>query len=292
VFNLKGESYQSGAFDIGPEFPLTLAETYSDSDLKNQLIGTVNGLQPGMEKFINASIALYTGKLAKKPNQSSASAVLLYGPAIVSLVCNRSGSTYAQGAMTKWYTHGSITADAAPVPATNKNTLTDTGEFTANEEVGNFVHILDAVAGGGVAPEGESRLIVKNTANILTVQPAFSAVVNINSTATIFSASQTILSASGDDRTATSGIVLAPDGIPDNYWGWVCRRGRVGALVKATTAIVAGKSLIADTGRLTLSSTSVYGLSMAQAITACSNDIVSDMIVAYFDAWSPQSITT
>jgi len=289
---MKNESYQSGAFDIGPEFPLTLAETYSDADLKSALVGTVSGLQPGMEKFVNASIALYTGKLAKKPNQSSASPVLLFGPAIVALVCNRSGTLYAQGAMAKWYTLAGITVDAAPSPATNKTTLTDVAKFVADEEVGNFVHILDAVAGGGVAPEGESRLIIKNTVNILTVQPAFSVVTTIGDTATIFSASQTILSASGDDRTATAGIVLAPDGIPDNYYGWVCRKGRVGALVKASTAIVAGKSLIADTGRLTLSSTSVYGLSMAQAITACSNDIVSDMIVVYFDAWSPQSITT
>lgn len=289
---MRNEVYQSGAFDIGPEFPLTLADTYADSDFRGVLTAGARGLQPGMEKFVNASIALYTGKLAKKPNQSSINPVLLFGPAVVSLVCNRSGSTYAQGALTKWYTLTGITVDAAPSPTTNKATLTDTAKFVADEEVGNFVHILDAAATGGVAPEGECRLIIKNTANILTVQPPFSVATAINDTATIFSSSQTILSAGGDNRADIAGVVLAPDGIPDNYWGWVCRKGRVGALVKATTAIVAGKCLIADIGRLTLSSTSVYGLSMAHAITACSNDIVSDLITVFFDAWSPQYVTT
>jgi len=289
---MKNESYQSNKFDIDTEFPITLAETYSDADFKDSLVGTVSGLQPGMEKFINCSIAKYTGKLAGVRNATVPGPVLLFGPAEVALVCNRSGTTYAQGAYVKWYTLAGITADVAPAPVTNANTIQDVGKFVANEEVGNFVHILDAVAGGGVAPEGECRLIVKNTANILTVQPAFSAVVNINSTATIFSSCMTILGAAGDNRADAAGIVLAPDGIPDNYWGWVCRRGRVGALVKASTAIVAGKCLITDTGRLTLSSSSVYGLSVAHAITACSNDIVSDMITVYYDSWAPQYVTT
>jgi hypothetical protein len=288
---MKGETYQSGAFDIGPEFPLTLAETYSDADLKNQLVGTVNGLQMGMEKFVNASLALYTGKLAKKPNQSSVNPVLLYGPAVVSLVCNRSGGTLAQGALTKWYTLGSITVDAAPVPATNKATLTDVGKFVANEEVGNFVYILDAVATGGVAPETETRLIIKNTANILTVQPPFSAVTAIGDTALIFSNSQVIASASGDSRLETAGIVLAPDGIPDNSFGWVCRRGRVGALIQASTAVVALKALIAHTGRLTPSSSSLFGLTVAHALVGASNDMVSDLIPVFFDTLSPQAVT-
>lgn len=288
---MNGETYQSTSFDIATEFPLTLAETYADADLKNQLIGTVNGLQPGMTKYVNANIALKTGKLAKKPNQSSINPVLIFGPAIVSLVCNRSGGTLAQGASTKWYSLSGITADAAPVPATNKSTLTDVGKFVANEEVGNFVYILDAAATGGVAPETETRLIIKNTANILTVQPPFSAVTSISDTALIFSRSQVIASASGDSRLETAGIVLAPDGVPDNYWFWICRKGIVGALIKTSTAITALKALIADTGRLTISSSSVYGLTVAHSIVACSNDIVSDLIPVDFDTFSPQAIT-
>jgi hypothetical protein len=283
----KGETYQSGSFDIANEFPITLAETYSDADLKSAVVGTVSGLQMGMEKFINAIPAYYTGKLAAARNQSAAGFVGIFGPAIVALVCNRSGSTYARGAMVKWYTKTGLTFTAGTI-----TTATMAATFVANEEVGNFLQILDDAGAAGAAPEGECAQIIKNTTGVLTVQPAFTAAIANGDTGVIFSASQTILSASGDDRTATAGIVLAPDGIPDNYWGWVVRRGRVLALVKASTAISAGKSLIADTGRLTVSSTSVYGLSMAQAIVSCSNDIVSDLIPVYFDAWSPQSIST
>jgi hypothetical protein len=275
---MNGETYQSTAFDIGPELPINLSETYSDVDMKSSVVATVSGIMPGMVKWVNADIAKYTGKL-KGP-------VLIYGPALVSLVCNRSGGTLSQGALTKWYTLGSITFTAGSV-----TTGTHAGKFVANEEVGNFVYILDDAGAGGAAPEGECRLIIKNTANVLTVQPAFSAAIANGDTAQIFSRSMVIAGASGDTRAETAGIVVAPDGIADNYWGFVVRYGIVGALVKASTAITAARALIADTGRLTISNSSGFNLTLGHSIVGSSSDIVSDLIPVNFDAWAPQAVS-
>ena len=279
---MRSEMYQSSAFDIGPEFPLTLAETYSDADLKNYLTATVAGFKPGMTKWVDSDIAKYTGKLKPKPNATSASSVLLYGSAIVSLVCNRDATILAQGECCKWYT-AAVTASAGSL-------TTFTAATTANKQVGNFLYILDNNNSAGAAPESEARLIIKNTATVMTVQPAFSALVEANDTGIIFSRSQVIATASGDDRMVTAGIVLAPDGIAPDYWGFVVRKGLVAAKMDTTTTVTAGRALKAGTRRLAIcGGATLYYLTLAHTFLAQTNDVVSDLLPVDFDCWSPQA---
>jgi len=280
---MKNETYQSSGFDIGPEFPLTLAETYSDVTLKSALQSTVSGLKPGMTKWVDADIAKYTGKLAKKPNQSGINPVLIFGNAIVALVCNRNSGTLAQGALTKWYALGTITATVG-----STTTLTHAGKFVANEEVGNFVYIVADGGAGGAIPEGDCRLIIKNTTDVLTVQPPFSAAVANTDTAEIFSRSMVIASAGGDARADIAGVVLAPDGIPDNYWGWVCMRGIVGALVTDNVTMAINKAVIAGTGRVSVSNSSAFNLTIGYGMTTVHQHIVTDLVPIMIDVWSVQ----
>ena len=285
---MRGETYQSSGFDISTEFPLTLAETYADSDLNSALVGTVSGLHPGMEKFVNASIGKYTGKLAPKPNQTNAGSVMLFGPAIATLVCNKSGGTLAKGALAKWYISGTITFTAG-----STTTGTSAAAFVADEQVGNFLYMLDNASGAGAAPEAECAQIIKNTANVITFQPPLTTAIANNDTGILFSKSQVIAGASGDERTQTAGIVLAPDGIPNRYWGWVCRKGCVQALITATTTITANRALKADTGRLVIcGGATLHQLTLGHVLMAQTNDVVSDLMVVEFDAWTPQSLAT
>jgi len=285
---MKNETYQSSGFDIGPEFPLTLAETYSDADLKSALTATVSGLHPGMEKYVNAGIAKYTGKLKPKPNQANVGSVMLFGPAIVALVCNRSGNTLAKGAIAKWYISGTITFTAG-----STTTGTSVAAFIANEQVGNFLYVLDNASGAGAAPEAECAQIIKNTADLITLQPALTTALANNDTGVLFSKSQVIACAVGDERTQVSGVVLAPDGIPDNHWGFVCRKGCVQVLMTATTTVTANKALKAGTGKLDIcGGATLHQLTLAHTLMAQTNDVVSDLMVVEFDCWTPQSLAT
>jgi hypothetical protein len=283
---MKNEDYQSSSFDIANEFPLTLAETYSDADLKSALAGTVSGLMPGMEKYVNASIAKYTGKLMPKRNQTNVGSVMLFGPAIVALVCNRNGGTLAKGALAKWYISGTITFTAG-----STTTGTSVAAFVANEQPGNFLYMLDNASGAGGAPEAECAQITKNTADVITFQPALTTAIANADTGILFSKSQIVAGAGGDERTQTAGIVLAPDGIPDNYWGWVCRKGCVQALMDTTTTVTANRALKAGTGRLAIcGGATLHQLTLAHVLMAQTNDVVSDLMVVEFDCWAPQSL--
>jgi hypothetical protein len=192
----------------------------------------------------------------------------------------------SQGALTKNYTLASITASAG-----STSTLTHTGKFVADEEIGNYLYLLDDVGAAGAAPEGQVRQIIKNTANVLTVQPAFSVAVASGDTAEIFSYSQVIAAAGGNQRWEVGGVIVAPDGVADNYWGWEVFWGPVSALVKTSTAITKGKMLIADTGRLTISSSSLHDLDIAVALGGCSNDTVVDMVPVFIDCFSALSVS-
>lgn len=253
---------------------LKLDETLEYAKFKSKLAehGSYQGLMPGREWYVQAvmhgSVGIYKD-------------VLIYGPAYVAFVWNRSGGTLSQGALTKWYTKTSSNITSGTV-----SSITKASEFNADEEVGNMVYIVDDAGGAGAAPEGEFRFITKNTADVLYVQPDFSAAPAANDDILIRSRCNVVASTAGDTRAETAGVVLAPDGIADNYGGWIVRWGIVGALVKASTTITADKSLIADAGRLTISSTSDNGLSLAYSLVNCGSDIVSDLIPVAFDARS------
>jgi len=267
---MKDNSYQVSGYDMSQDFPFALWETYSDADLKSFSVATQSGLMPGMQKFFHATMSKYTGR---------GKTCGIAGPVTVALVCNRSAATLVQGAVTKWYTLGTITATAG-----STSTLTHVAKFVANEQVGNFVYILDNASGAGGAPEAEVAQIIKNTADVLTFQPAMTVAVANNDTAEIFSTSQVIAAASGDSRPEVAGVVLAPDGIPDNYWGWVVQRGRV--MTKIPGAITKNKSLITGAGIAVISSSDLADLTIGYSLTTVTVDLVSELAMAYIDVLS------
>lgn len=203
------ETYQISSLSISEEMPIKLWEVYSDIDLKSEFVDTVSGIMPGAEKYINCFMAKNIGELKNK--------VLLHGPAFVSLVCNRQGSLLAQGALTRWYTKN-VTASSGTI-----STFITSG-LVENEEVGNFL------VGRNHDIGGQCRQIIKNTTTTITVQPDFNNLVDPSTTGKIFSSGQVITGAG--IRQLNAGIVLAPNGIPDNYWGWICSWGRCSALIR------------------------------------------------------------
>ncbi len=199
--------------------------------------------------------------------------VYIYGDCIARFVWNRSGGTLAQGALAKFYSLTVTNIDSGSITS-----FTEAAAFVADEQIGNLAYVLDNADSAGAAPEGQMRFIVKNTVNICYVQPAFSVALAANDDIRIYSNNNVVASAIGDNAGEVSGVVVAPSGIPDNYGGWVVEEGIVAALIKAATAINGDEGLIADTGRLTVGSTSAATLIIAHAMFPASADIVSDLI--------------
>lgn len=250
-----------------------LTETLSDSDFRAD--PSYHHIMPGIKRWENGMIGegVYKG-------------VYVHGECEFLWVCNRSGSDLSRGALVKFYTK-SITATGG----STSTFVCSSGTFEDSEEVWNNLYILDDAGGAGAAPEGEFGLITKNTTTTLTIQtPAsnkkFTAAVASGDTGRITSRCQVVSSAAGDQRGEVAGIVVASS-LPDDYWGWVAIKGDyVGALVKASTAITVDKALIADTGRLTISSSSGQDLILAYALVGCSADIDSDFIPVKLDCKS------
>jgi hypothetical protein len=112
------------------EMPVKLWETVAYSDMIGRGTQRRSGVVPGEERYIHGHMAKYSGELQET--------VLVFGPVRARFVINRSGGTLSQGAATKFYTLGSITATAG-----STTTLTHAAKFVADEEVGNFVVITD-----------------------------------------------------------------------------------------------------------------------------------------------------
>lgn len=226
--------------------------------------GSYKGMMPGRFWFIQAVMHDKMGIFED---------VYCYSDILARFVWNRSGGTLAQGALAKFYrlSVANITAGAV-------NSFTSAAAFVADEQVSNMAYVLDNADAAGAAPEGQMRFIVKNTANICYVQPNFSVALAVNDDIEIRSRTNVIASAAGDSNGEIAGAVLAPDGIPDNYGGWVCKEGICAALIRAAVAVTEDKGLIAHTGRLDEGSTSATELIIAHAIVGCTGDIASGLI--------------
>ena len=258
---------------------LTLKDTLQDS-LFNSLqtqSESYQGMFPGREYYANSYMDDRRGIFED---------ILVHGPCYFAWVCNRSGSTLAQGALVKWQQTTITNIDSGAV-----GSITKAAEFTADELRGDLLICTDDAGGAGAAPEGEGRVITRNTANTCYVQPDFSAAPAANDDFVIRSQSKVVASAIGDNRAEVAGVVLRSDGIADNYWGWILTMGRCAVLGKATTAIAADVMLIADTGRVTVSSTSADGVGVGYSLSALAADSSSDLFWAYMDCRTVLAVT-
>ena len=232
-------SYTYATAQIEEKPILNLKETLEDAlfrSLQTQSI-TYQGMKPGREWYINAvmhdKVGLYED-------------IHAYGPCRFRWVCNRSGSPMPLGTLATFYSLTVTNLDSGAI-----GSVTKAATFEAAEQTHNLVVVADDAGGAGAAPEGEARYIIRNTAATLYVQPDFTVAPAINDDLEIISDCMVVDAQAGDDRSEVAGVVVSPDGIPDNYWGWLAFTGRVRALatvdvITKGTRLIAGAALIND----------------------------------------------
>ena len=222
--------------------------------------------------------------------------VYVDGTARFKWVCNRSGGTLLKGTSCSYKRQtGTVTS------GTIATVTCAVGSFVEHENRFDTLYITDDAGAAGAAPETEWGRIVKAALNAagthitFTVQTPyteqkFTVAPAAGDTFAIRSGVNVIPCNATDEVQDFAGIVVRADGIPDNYWGWVCEEADyVGALVKAATAITEGLGLrisdSADGATIAVSrlynsgaGASVAGLVLGRARFACSNDIASDFI--------------
>lgn len=200
---------------------------------------------------------------------------------------NRKGDTINAHTIARYFANQAVTADVAGTVST----FTDTGQFTEHEEVGNKLFILDNADAAGGAPEGQWGIIVANDENTLTVQPDFTLATAVGDTGIIVSDGKLDILGAAIERRETFGVALVD--VPDNYWAWFLCFGEVTAKMVAATAITGGAGLIgAAAGLLDDSSTSGQDIMLARADVNCSADIVSDLMLVFFDVYRNTPFTS
>lgn len=195
---------------------------------------------------------------------------------------NRSGSTFTVGQLARRNANLAVTVDAAGTVTT----LSDVAAFVADEEVGNLLYILDDAGAAGAAPEGEWARIIKNTADILTFQPAMTLATATSDTAVVVRQNHLGLLGGAIERQETFGVTVRPSGVQDNYWGWFCCKGFVeAAIVAASTAITAGEGLIGLAGGLLTTGVATSGqdIMLARSVSAHTADTVKRIVPVFFD---------
>jgi hypothetical protein len=164
-------------------------------------------------------------------------------------------------------------------------TIVTTG-LTANDMQYDLALCHDDAGAAGAAPEGECAPIVSNTTTTvyLDTNNPFSAAVAANDDFTVVSFCKCEDAAAGDEVNELFGIAAVA--MTANYWGWFFFDGYCSyALVKASTALTADKALIADTARLSISSTSADQLLVGTTLgrVAASNDLAADVFAVKLD---------
>lgn len=166
---------------------------------------------------------------------------------------NRSGGALGQYSLT------SRPARTSGLAATGGSvfTITDAG-LVANELTHALITVSADAGGGTAAPENESAYVCYNTATLVHLQPDLStAIVNLDQYDVYFPYNIEA-AAAGDEASEVQGVVVSPDGIADDYWGWVAYKGRVWAATIG--ALTVDKALIAAASTVDVSNTSAVNL--------------------------------
>lgn len=195
--------------------------------------------------------------------------------------CNRSGTAFTVGQIARKSANLLVTADAAGTTTT----MEDGSAFVADEEVGNILYILDNADAAGAAPEGEWGIVVKNTADVLTIQPALTVATASSDTGTLVRVGHLGLLGGAIEREETFGITMATT-VGDNVWGWFGCKGLLeSATVAAGVVIAQGEGLIGVAGGLLTTGVATSGqdIMLARAITAHTTDTVRRFLICYFD---------
>lgn len=183
---------------------------------------------------------------------------------------NRSGGTLAQYSL-------------ASRPANTQLAITGGGLYyftdaglTADELVHGIMSVYDDVGGVNAAPQGECAYITYNSTTRVEFQPDLTVALANTDTVDVAFPYNLEAAAAGDECSEVQGVVVSPDGIADNYWGWVAFKGHVWAA--ANGALAVDKAIIARTADVAVSSTSAVNLWIGNAMLATQASAANVMI--------------
>ena len=191
--------------------------------------------------------------------------VKVSGCAVFKWVWNTSGGALSQGQLVA--RRGNVTVTDLDSGGTNY--ATKAANFVDTEEFAGIVHVHDDAGGAGAVPENEFAQIYKNDVNTLYFQPDITTALAANDDLTIVHPFQIRSGFAGLVPGENPAIVVSPDGIPDNYMGWVVEKADavLAKIVATGTAVTVEKGLISATGGLlTNGSSSALSLILAFAM--------------------------
>lgn len=185
-------------------------------------------------------------------------------------------------------------SDGANVRSTSISNITSgtttsfvTTGLTADRHNGMISYVLDDAGAAGAAPEGESSIVVKNTATLVTLDShyPYSAALAVNDDIELIATWQAEDSADGDEAYTCMGIVVAKDGISANNYGWVQVEGVTPALSIASTA--EGDPIVADAAAIGPFGTDGQELWIGTALNTLSTDEVLKQVPVHIQLFSP-----
>jgi hypothetical protein len=181
-----------------------------------------------------------------------------FKPGAISMMCDsfgfrifRYGRIIQAGGMAK----GELASRAADVTGTvtaaagesnGTTSLSDTANFTADNESGKICHITDNNDSAGAAPEGEVSVVNTNSVNTLTLDSKypFSTAVAVNDTYRDVSVWLGNDSADADLAINVFGVIMAAR--TTRYYGWHQMYGLNPGVLYTTSAVTAGNPVVAD----------------------------------------------
>lgn len=185
---------------------------------------------------------------------------------------------------------GTITATSGSITSAADSAQT----WTADEWVGSVVYVLDNNDSAGAAPESQVGICVGNTTTTLNIDPdrPFTAAVAVSDTFIAKPMYQIEDSADGDLNTEIAGVVMAPNGVTADSYGWIQVEGFCPKVaVKATTTIGVNTYAVADTASVNLPGSDATSLSVGYYPFAATNDIDADFIPIVLTLFSQRGIS-
>lgn len=170
-----------------------------------------------------------------------------FGPRIVKYVKNVSGSAMGKAELMAYASDTQNTKTTSIANITSGTTTSAvTSGLTANRHDGMICFVLDNADSAGAAPEGESSIVSKNTATVITLDAnyPFSTALAVNDDLELVSTYQVEDAADGDESWTCAGVVLGRDDVSDGHYGWIQVQGTCPAK-HTTNAISEGDPVVA-----------------------------------------------
>ena len=144
-------------------------------------------------------------------------------------------------------------------------TSVGTSSLTADKHNGSVFYVTDDAGAAGAAPEGETSIVVKNTATLITLDPGMplSTILATSDTASMLGTYNIEACASGDLTWVMFGIVMAKDGLSAANAGWCQSWGLCPNAIADTAAVTIAEPLVAGTGTIITNTSSTAANTIA-----------------------------